>query len=241
MLRRRADGSSEVLQHVCDAAVCIGGGPSLTFEQCELVRKWRAAAARRRVIAINDAYLRAPWADLCYFADAQWHAWHSAGVARPALNLTAEEVRERFAAFAGAKCSTSIQIKRIRDAAVHSLQARFDVTWSDDPRTVARGSHGVGGLQGANVATLAGARTVYLIGYDAREPEPDEAPHWFGDHPTPTPLEVYRAQRRSFDDVTAAIAARGVKVVNCSPGSAIGAFERADLEDALAESALSVA
>ena len=47
---------------------------------------------------MNDSYLLAPWADIHYASDPRWHAWHTAGVPKPALGLTAEDVRERWAA-----------------------------------------------------------------------------------------------------------------------------------------------
>src|SRR5690349_3855481 len=49
-------------------------GPSLTRDVVT-----RVAAAKvfggARVIAINDAYLMAPWADVLYFADPRWWDW----------------------------------------------------------------------------------------------------------------------------------------------------------------------
>mgnify|MGYP001617909464 CR=1 FL=1 len=48
-------------------AAILGGGPSLTLGQCETVR-----VAGCRVIAVNNAYELAPWADILYFADRHW-------------------------------------------------------------------------------------------------------------------------------------------------------------------------
>jgi hypothetical protein len=56
--------------------VCIGGGPSLTLEQIEAIPEGCP------VIAINDAYLWAPSADVCYFADSRWWEWHTKGIAK---------------------------------------------------------------------------------------------------------------------------------------------------------------
>ena len=71
-------------------AVLIGGGPSLTVEQVHHVGVARAAGYVR-VIAVNDAYRVAAFADVCYFADAEWWGWH--------------KDRPEFQAFAGQKCS----------------------------------------------------------------------------------------------------------------------------------------
>jgi hypothetical protein len=48
------------------AIVCLGGGPSLTQAQVDACR------GRAHVIAINDAFRLAPWADVLYACDWQW-------------------------------------------------------------------------------------------------------------------------------------------------------------------------
>lgn len=218
--------------------VLIGGGPSLTREQVEQVR---AAQAGWRVqcIAINDAYLWAPWADILYFADASWWAQHTAGVAKPMIKLSAEQVCERFAAFAGQKCSIQSQQPNIADDAVHILKnARTDPNGrgihatglSLDPCALVTGSNG--GWQATNLAVLAGAQTIILLGIDG-QPAADGRTHWSGGHREPTSQESFAAYRRSFSAGEAALKEAGVRVINCSPGSAIG-FEKMAIEEALA-------
>lgn len=217
------------------AAVVIGGGPSLTLADVEQVR-----AAGVRCIAVNDAYLWAPWADVNYFADASWWAAHTAGTPKPMLRLSAAEVRARFAAFGGQKCSIQSQQPNITDDAVHILRnARTDPNGrgihgtglSLDPRALVTGSNS--GWQAVQVAVLAGARTIILLGIDGN-PAPDGRTHWSGGHAGEvTPMEAYTAYRASFSAAEHALKAAGVRVINCSPGSAIG-FERMPLADALA-------
>ena len=199
-------------------AVLIGGGPSLTVEQVEQVRAAREAGAVR-VIAINDAYRLAPFADVCYFADSEWWGWH--------------KNRPDFQAFAGQKCSISDSGGNIKDPAVHILRnansrgQSFGL--SLDPRQIVTGSNS--GYQALNIAVLAGAKTIILIGFDAREPTGKT--HWFGDHPKREPIAAYAQYRKAFSLGERAILAAGVKVVNCSPGSAIDSFPKMDLADAL--------
>jgi hypothetical protein len=50
--------------------VCIGGGPSLTRDDVDYCR------GKAFVIAINDAYKLAPWADALYACDGLWWRWH---------------------------------------------------------------------------------------------------------------------------------------------------------------------
>jgi hypothetical protein len=221
ILRRPAAGTlSEVAREWIGAtAVLIGGGPSLTREQVaqvELVREQRRAL---RVIAVNDAYRLAPFADICYFADSEWWGWH--------------KDRPDFQAFAGQKCSISDSGGNIKDPAVHILRNAngrgHSFGLSLDPKQIVTGSNS--GYQALNIAVLAGAKTILLLGFDAREPTGKT--HWFGDHPKREPIAAYAEYRKAFSAGERAILAAGVKVVNCSPGSAIDSFPKMDLEDAL--------
>jgi hypothetical protein len=221
ILRRPAAGTlSEVAREWIGAtAVLIGGGPSLTREQVaqvELVREQRRAL---RVIAVNDAYRLAPFADICYFADSEWWGWH--------------KDRSDFQAFAGQKCSISDSGGNIKDPAVHILRNAngrgHSFGLSLDPKQIVTGSNS--GYQALNIAVLAGAKTILLLGFDAREPTGKT--HWFGDHPKREPIAAYAEYRKAFSAGERAILAAGVKVVNCSPGSAIDSFPKMDLEDAL--------
>jgi hypothetical protein len=79
---------------------------------------------------------------------------------------------------------------------------------------------------------LAGAAKIVLLGYDG-QPGAGGKMHWFGDHPVRTPpswLELYRKMLRK---AAPKIAALGVDVVNCSPGTAIDAFRLGELASEL--------
>lgn len=227
ILRRLPDSRLSAVDREWDGetVAILGGGASLTHDQVALARRARESGLLR-VIAINDAYLLAAWADLLYFADAQWFEWHREGVAKPALGLTADQVRDRFAAFPGQKCSISTSMERITDAAVHILKRAGRDGWSTDPAAIYTG--GNSGFQALNVSALAGASTVLLLGHDGTPG------HWHGEHPRPEPGTVYPVIRASFARAASAIKASGVRVVNCSPGSAIHAFEKMDLHAAVA-------
>jgi hypothetical protein len=217
-----------------DTVVLIGGGPSLTLEQVALVKS-EHEAGRVRCIAVNDAYLWAPWADVNYFADASWWKMHTVGTPKPMLKLSAEQVRERFAAFAGMKCSIQSQAANIMDDAVHILRNKSYPKHSDglslDPTMLVTGRHG--GYQSLNLAVLAGAKTIILIGYDAKAK--DGRTHWSGGHAGSHSGEAeWLAYRKSFSEGQNAIRAAGVRVINASPGSSIDTFQKMTLEDALA-------
>lgn len=148
------------------------------------------------------------------------------------LGLSADQVRDRFSAFAGQKCSILPTGMRIDDPGVHLLRNAGRDGFSFDPECLATG--GNSGFQAVNLAALAGAATIVLLGYDARDPRPGEEWHWFGEHPRRSPSSVFRSYRQAFSRAASAIAAAGIRVVNATPGSAIDAFERASLETVLA-------
>lgn len=214
----------------------LGGGPSLTREQVAEVGHahfWR----RVYCIAVNDAYLLAPWADLHYAADAHWHRWHTAGIDKPLLGLTAAQVRERWHAFAGQKCTIQSSGGTVSDPNVHMLRNKtfpaHGMGLSEDPCALITGRNS--GFQSVNLAVLAGAQRVLLLGFDARAGE--RASHWHGEHPREMPVAIYGYIKQAFTDAERALARLGVRVLNCSPGSAINTFPKYTLEEALAEEA----
>lgn len=235
VILKRIPGSrySEVLRAwEGETAVLIAGGPSLTLGQVAMVKD-----AGVRVIAVNDAFLLAPWADVCYFADAKWWRWTTDGTPKP--GFTAEDVRECFRVFAGQKCSIQSSAAAIEDDAVHMLRNRnypnHGQGISLDPGALVTGKNG--GFQALNLAILAGVSTAILIGYDGAPM--DGKRHWFGDHPRESDsMGIYAEIRKSFALSTKEIEAAGVRVVNCSPGTSIDAFHMADLADALAMEAM---
>lgn len=232
------DRFSTVLAHWVGRTVCIlGGGPSLTPEQFEMVRLAREAD-RVRVVAVNDAYLCAPYADVLYFADSEWWTWQTEGRDKPRIGLSAANVRKRFANFAGEKCSIKNTGMNIDDPQVHMLRNLHGKAnrpgLSRDPTMLATGNHS--GFQALNLSFLAGARDILLCGFDAKEPaqrKHGEPSHWFGEHPRLEPQGVYPLIRESFRAAQHELADAGLRIVNCAPDSAIVTFPKILLADAL--------
>ncbi len=222
-------------------AVILAGGPSLTARDFDRVREAREADAIRS-IAVNDSYLLAPWADVHYAADSKWHAWHVAGIPKPALGLTAEDVRARWAVFGGERCSIE-PAKDYPVPAESALEADLRVHLlrnvhhpyrgaglSLDPGFLVTGWNS--GFQALNLAILAGASRVLLLGFDACHAA-DGRSHWHGGHPRPSSGD-YGPFLRAFSAAEGAIAEAGVEVINCSPISRINSFPRMTLGEALA-------
>lgn len=232
--RRAGERFSEVAREWPGATVVlIGGGPSLSPAQLELVCAARAAEAVR-CIAVNDGYLAAPFSDVCYFADSHWWHWHTHGIPKPAIGMTAEDVRGLFAAFRGQKCTIENSGANVTDDAVHMLRNRNFNAHADglslDPRALMTGRNS--GFQALNLAVLAGATSILLLGFDGQVGA-DGRTHWHGDHPRPTPDAAYPLYRQAMAAVSAVLQEACIRVVNCSPASAIDSFESMPLEEAL--------
>lgn len=235
MILERVKGErySRVLPLWSDFAVAIlAGGPSLTREQVAQVASAREADLLR-VVVVNDAYLLAPWADLHYAADAKWHRWHTKGLDKPKLGLAAAQVAALWAAFPGERCSIQSS-EEVLDERVHILKnlhhPSYGMGLSLDPEMIVVGKNS--GFQALNVAVLAGAKRVILLGYDGAIAK-DGTSHWHGGHPKPSTARTYEQFRQAFSAAEGALEKAGVSVVNCSPGTAINSFPKVPLEVAL--------
>lgn len=123
----------------------------------------------------------------------------------------------------------------VEDGNVHLLRNKnFPLNGNGlslDPEYLVTGRNS--GYQAINLAVLAGAKMIILLGYDSSEPQRGKPTHWFGDHPRREPDNVFAIYRQSFKVGAKEIIAAGVRVINCSPGSAVDAFEKMELEQAL--------
>lgn len=185
--------------------VCIGGGPSLTPDDVEYCRG-RADA----VIAINDAYRLAPWAQVLYAADEQWWSWHK-GVS----------------SFSGLKYSLQ---RHAAEWGVQILEQTGDQGLEPEPTGLRTGLNS--GYQAINLAVHLGAKRILLLGYDMSVGE-DGRTHWFGNHPGQKKPSNYPNFAQAFPSMRHALAQLGVEVINCSRRSALDCFPRQPLREAL--------
>jgi len=172
---------------------------------------------------------------VCYFADSEWWRWQTEGRPKVRLGLDAVQVRERFENFLGQKCSIMFSGMNIGDDAVHIMQnmhgEQHGVGLSLDRTKLVTGRNS--GFQAINLAILAGASTILLLGFDGKRNAAGDV-HFFGDHPRLTPVDpFFEAMRRAFSGAEKAIEEAGVRVINYTPGSAINSFSKMTLEDAL--------
>lgn len=197
--------------------ICIATGPSLTEEDCKAIQ------GKGKVVAVNDAWQLAPFADLLYACDQRWWQHHLEAI--------------RAAGFAG-QLWTQVQEGR-RD--------KSEEQWAKEHGIhVVEGAHkpGLGrelifygnnsGYQAINLAWLQyKPERMILLGYDMSV-APNGKRHFFGDHPPPLHVASdYSTWARNFDQLARDLAAEGVEVINCSRRTAIKAFTCMALEDAL--------
>ena len=193
-----------------ETVAIVAGGPSAKSAEVELTRN------RCRVIAINESWRLTPWAEILYGCD---HAWwkRRAGVPEfTGLKLGAERALQR----------EPWGVRRVivnRDGDALALGQPGRVGWS-----------GNSGFHCVNLAVQMRVAQILLIGFDMRV---DRGLHWHGPHPrglnNPNAGNVAR-WRACLDAVAERIAAMGVEVINCSEVSALEAYPKRSLREALA-------
>lgn len=105
---------------------------------------------------------------------------------------------------------------------------------SDDPTALVTGMHS--GHQALNLAVLAGAARIVLLGYDMKAGPKVGAWHrnnWHNDHKRHTPAGHYDLYRQSFKKVPPILQRLGVEVLNATPGSALDVFPKVSIESVL--------
>lgn len=187
--------------------VCLATGPSLTLADVDFCR------GKAGVIAVKNAYDLAPWADVVYGAGVDSTNWWGKNGARVA------------AAHQGLRFT----LDRKATAWASLLKIGQPLGLSTAPDTLNTGQNS--GYQAINLAALLGAATIVLLGYDMK-PDGDRH-HFFGAHPTGN-KPVYRDFLPHFRTLVAPLTALGIRVINCTPGSAIECFPKMPLAEALA-------
>jgi hypothetical protein len=197
--------AASVLEHVeprwrGECCIVAAPGPSLTLEVAEACRG-------DRVIAVNDAYRRLPFADVLYACDARWWGVHG-----------------HCAGFAGEKWSShSRDNQKLKEADRYGLTLVTGCNrkgFSLDPDQIHYG--GNSGFQAVNLAILFGAYRIVLIGCDMH------GSHFFGPHPTPLRnTSRFDQYIQKFGDAAKMLPSH-IKIVNATPDSALMCFPFVD-------------
>lgn len=183
--------------------VLLATGPSLTQADVDYCRD------KAHVIAINDAYKLAPWAEILYGCDRRWWLAHPDTTAFAGEKYGLQPVKGRG------------DIRILRNTGPTGLEL--------DPTGLKTGRNS--GYQAIGLAVHLGAKQIVLLGYDMRRGK-DGKTHFFGEHKWPgaPPFQTFLT---SFSTLEHPLKDRGIDVVNCTPGSALNAFRHATLRDTI--------
>lgn len=192
--------------------VCVGSGPSLTLADCALIHQQHSAGAIH-VIAINDAIIAVPFADVLYAADSKWWRWHQ--------HFRTEDLPKLLYT-----CDSHARDWR---PSVRVLKHTGVLGYDPAPDSVRTGGHG--GYQALCVAAHLGATRILLYAYDM-QPSATGQHHFFGEHPDGNHLK-YAYRLGNYQSLVEPFAALGISVINASRRTALTAFPCQSLSDAL--------
>jgi len=185
----------------------LAGGSSLHPDDVEAVR------GRTRVIAVNDAWRFAPWADVLYGADWPW--WeHWQGVPDfPGEKWTQDKPSGGVAP----------DPDRAREWGINIIRSEDRPGISFTPGVIHQG--GNSGFQAVNLAVLWGVSKILLLGFDMG------GSHWFKDRPA----KFNKGSDFSLFIKAFELAAPQIEhmVINCSRRTALTCFRRMAIYDAL--------
>lgn len=207
----------------------LGSGPSLTREDVALAR-----TTAHRTIAVNDAYLYAPDADVLYACDATWWTRHACCRARHTYG-TAARVFPPFTG--GLRASLAAHVATVQEPDVMVFQQGPQRGLSLDPTRLATGKDSV--YQAVNLAVHLGATQILLLGVDMQDGRVFRDGHWrpadhfWGHHPDLSKPN-YHVSRKLFATIVEPLRHIGVEVINCTPGSALTCFPMRDLREVCA-------
>lgn len=189
----------------------VGGGPSLSLKQIHYLARARGRGACR-VIAVNDAIFPCYFADWLHAGDSQWWWWHI------------QEVHT----FKGTKTTLADDIPApwVDGYLKNTGHEGFD----PNPNNCRTGQNSL--YQAMHIAMHAGAKKIVLLGADMKKAENGES-HWFGEHPDKIVANHAKQMVPRFDSLKPFLAAKGISVLNASPGTALESFPLCELGAAI--------
>ena len=186
------------------SCVVLASGPSMSAEVVERVRY----VPNHHVIVVNNTFRLAPWADILYAADAAW--W--------------EKNKKDALVFSGLKVTCTDnpfpEVLKLREGA----REGFD----PDPGVVCTG--GNSGYQAIHLAAHLGSKRILLCGFDLH------GGHWHDRHEYPLRDHgegIYLKWIEAFKTLAPPLAALGIEVINCTPGSLLKVWPFMPLDEAL--------
>lgn len=202
--------------------VIVAGGPSLTAQQVEACREVERDGRKVRLIAVNNGYAIAPWADVLYFCDDRWWQWHHRKVG---------DWQGLIVRLAGGLHDFGDKRIKVMKNDNQDGQSHGGLAKSRDALRPGMNA----GYQAINLAVHLGARRILLLGFDmqAKLEGGLRRTHWFGSHPGGVSDTAWEHMLPWFKTLVAPLAERGIELLNCTPGSRIRCFPHASIESAL--------
>jgi hypothetical protein len=201
-----------------DSTVAIlATGPSLTKADCDYLR------GKCHVVAINDAWKLAPWAEVLYSSDRRWWNYYKGVPEFKGLKFGIGSGVGKANAFGKINGITVL-----RNSGHNGLQNK--------PDGLMNGRNS--GYAAINLARHFGANRILLLGYNMSYR--GGKAHFFGDHPAGLPQSsgLYPGFRRSFESLVEPLKKLGIDVINCTPHTSLTAFRQGVLREVLAEKAV---
>ena len=178
--------------------------------------------ARRRVIAVNNAWRQLPKADILWFCDQKWWGWYG---------------KEVIAGFQGDVVATNstntLLLNNEGKGWVKALDTDRNIWLSSRPTILAHGTNS--GYQAINLAFLKGVSKIVLLGFDMNTVG---GTHWHEVHPGQDPvafdLHLTEVMLPQFTYLAYALTFNAVEVINANPKSSIECWQKMTLEEVLA-------
>ena len=209
--------------------VIIGTGPSLTQEQVNFIG-WARHDNRCRVFGVNNAFQIAPFLDVLLACNVEWWDHYSKD--------------EDFRLFR--LLNKTVDLWTWDSFIAHKYQlnhvpGKWGDSFSTDPDYIHFGHSA--GFQILNLAYHYGIREFILVGYDMKYGEgydrgrrkPGSGRHFFGEYPRELqhwpkvgPNGEFTGLLKVFHTIDTE--ALGIRIINCTPDSALDFFEKGELE-----------
>jgi hypothetical protein len=187
----------------------VASGPSLTREDVEY------AGSLAPLVVVNDAVRLAPSAPVFYSSDQYWLKNHDGLPGFKGEKWAVRPGRHDWHPF-----GKYPEVLVLANTGTDGLET--------DPGGLRTGRNS--GYAAINLAVHFGASRIVLLGYDMGVGPSGEA-HFTGDKKT---WSHYHLFRTAFKSLVAPLAALGIQVVNSSRRTALTAFPRLDLREAMA-------
>lgn len=210
-----------------DVVALVASGESAKAAPLELLR------GRARVAVVNNCHELAPWADLLYAADQRW--WDVNRGARQFAGLrvipvsTNRDEEEEIRSVTLAAQRYGLHTVRLLDTPKDDDNPSAHRLALDHDGTISRGGNSA--FQLVNLVAQCRCKRQLWIGFDFT------GEHWHDKHPpplkNPRPTTLTKWAKR-LDAQAQQLKAFGIGVVNCSTVSALQAYPKMTLPEALA-------